>query len=308
MSNRCMVCGKEISPEAKRCKSCAAKVRWQDPTYCRKQSEDAKTMWRDPEHCRKMSESMKASWERGDFDHPDLRRKRSEAARAQWERGNLGTPDICQRLSKAARARWQNPEYRHKMEAIFQAVEYRCNLSNRTAAQWQNLEVRRKMLEGIRASHARGDYNGNVETTKAAWIRGVYDDPAIHRKMSEGARAAHIRGIYDGVFISPTSIEVAVATALDAHNIAHVPQFRPEGCRFIFDEFIFPGLLLEINGTYWHGPEHPKQQERDIIKAAWAEENGFALIVIWEHEIKEQGAQALVIERVKPLLAEGEKE
>lgn len=136
-------------------------------------------------------------------------------------------------------------------------------------------------------------------------IQQGYGCPHCWRqRMSEVSKARWARGIYDGVFQSPTSIEVAVAAALDAHDIAHVPQFRPEGCRFIFDEFIFPGLLLETNGTYWHGPEHPKQQERDIVKAAWADEHGYHLVVIWEHEIKERGAWSLIHERVLPLLGD----
>ena len=47
---------------------------------------------------------------------------------------------------------------------------------------------------------------------------------------------------------------------------------------------------------------HPEHQKADAEKAIWAEENSFILIVLWEHEIKEQGAWSLVHERILPLL------
>ena len=51
--SHCIDCGAEIGPTSARCKSCAAKARW----------------------------------ERGDYDGEEFRRKRSEATRAAWKRG-----------------------------------------------------------------------------------------------------------------------------------------------------------------------------------------------------------------------------
>lgn len=128
------------------------------------------------------------------------------------------------------------------------------------------------------------------------WARGAF------RGNSEALRAAHARGAFDGVFQSPTSIELAVAVALDICGIEHISQYRPDGHSRIYDELIPPNILIEIHGDYWHSME--KAKVRDTEKATWAEENGFTLIVIWEHEIKEQGAWSLVHERILPLLNE----
>ncbi len=116
------------------------------------------------------------------------------------------------------------------------------------------------------------------------------------RCLSCNAKMQWIRGDFDGVFQSPTSIELAVSDALDAYNIEHVSQYRPPNYNRVYDEFVPPSTLIEVHGDYWHGLK--ENQERDEIKARWAQENGFALIIIWEHEIKEHGAMALVKERI----------
>lgn len=99
---------------------------------------------------------------------------------------------------------------------------------------------------------------------------------------------------------SPTSIELALAAALDICGIEHTSQYRPDGYSKIYDEFVPPNMLIEAHGNYWHGPKCLENQRRDAEKAAWAEENGYHLVIIWEHEIKERGAWALVHERVSP--------
>ena len=158
-------------------------------------------------------------------------------------------------------------------------------------------------------AHARGDFDDVLdsletrkrmsETKKAAWARGDYDD------HSAAIKVAWESGVYDNrVITGPPykSTEIPLAAALDICGIEHQAQFRPGDCRFIFDEFIFPNLLLEIHGDYWHGPKRPENQKRDVKKASWAEENGYVLIIIWESEIKKQGAWSLVHERILPLL------
>lgn len=102
---------------------------------------------------------------------------------------------------------------------------------------------------------------------------------------------------------SPTSIELAVAAALDICGIEHQAQFRPDGYGRIYDEFVQPNILIEAHGDYFHSEQYfPGIEKRDIEKKMWAEENGYRLVIIWEREIKEQGAWSLVHERILPLL------
>lgn len=109
------------------------------------------------------------------------------------------------------------------------------------------------------------------------------------------------------------STEVPIAKALDELEIEHQSQYSPPKCRFIFDEWIPPDILLEIHGSYWHAsPQHYEEndldkiqrtnRERDERKVEWVERYGYKLAVIWEHEISAYGAETLIRERVMPLL------
>lgn len=120
-------------------------------------------------------------------------------------------------------------------------------------------------------------------------------------------------GTMDGIFQSPTSIEIETAEALDALNLNHESQYRPNGYSRPYDEFVPPNILVEIQGDYWHGNPliYAKEElnetqrihkKRDAKKAQWAEDNDFMLIEFWEHEIREYGARALIEARVLPLL------
>jgi len=159
--------------------------------------------------------------------------------------------------------------------------------SESTIIKWMDYhEIPRRRWAERRRKHA--------ETTKANWDKGVYS------RHSEAIKIARARGAYDGVFQSPTSIEIAVSEALDTLNIEHEPQYRPDGYSRIYDEFIPPGMLVEVQGDYWHSSD--EAQERDAEKATWARDNGYHLVVIWEHEIHNRGALELVKERAIPLL------
>lgn len=201
------------------------------------------------------------------------------ASKAVWENGVFGT-EWQQRISKAIKAAHERGVY--------------------------GREWRQRESVAIRAAHGRGDFaNIHDEASRqrqslairAAHKRGIYDEE-WRQKLSEAVSRAHKRGDFDGVFQSPTSIELEVAAALDIMGIEHIPQYRPDDYSRPFDEFVPPHTLIEVQGDYWHGPKRPEHQKRDAEKAQWAEDNGYKLIEIWEHEIKEYGAWALVLERI----------
>ena len=198
--------------------------------------------------------AAKARWACGDMDG------HSEAIKAAHARGGYDGRETRRKKSDASRAAWE----RGDMDGIFTE------------------ETRQKQSAGTKAAHARGCYDG------------IFAEE-VCQKRSAGLRAAWERGAYDGVFQSPTSIELQIAAALDITGIEHISQYRPDGYSRPFDEFVPPHTLLEIQGDYFHSEEHfPGIQKRDAQKAQWAKEKGFELIVIWEHEIKERGAWAIV--------------
>ena len=208
-----------------------------------------------------VSEALRAAHARGDYDG------QPEAMRAAWARGDF------EGLSEAMRAAWARGDFEGLSEAI-------------KAAWAQGVygeEWRRKNSEATKAQRERGDFDD------------MYTEECL-RKMSEGVQAAWERGCFDGVFQSPTSIEIQIAAALDIMGIEHQTQYRPEGYSRIYDEFIPPNTLIEVQGDYWHGPKRPEQQKRDAEKARWATDNGYEFMVIWEHEIKGRGAWPIIAE------------
>jgi len=187
---------------------------------------------------------------------PEARRKQSRAMRRAWKEGAFDDRDTSyaetgafkEACRQSTQRRWQDPEYR----------------------QWRS------------------------DMCHQHWEDGVYDE--CQQVKSERTRQLWRDGIYDGCFQSPTSIEVAVSDFLDANDIDHISQYRPPNYARVFDEFIPPNVLIEIQGTFWHADPRTydgknlfaaqqRNVKRDAEKKAWAEENGFRLIVLWEADI-----------------------
>ena len=138
------------------------------------------------------------------------------------------------------------------------------------------------------------------EAQKAGYDPTTLEGKTRRKKLSKAVKTSWAWGVFDGVFQSPTSIEIAVSDALDMLDIEHEPQYRPNECSRIYDEFAPPNVLIEVQGDYWHSLD--KMQRSDAEKAAWAHANGYHLVIIWEHEMHKAGALELVSERVLPLL------
>lgn len=315
--NHCIDCGDEIDPRATRCRSCAIKACWERGDY-------------DEECRRKQVKVAKERWERGDFDgvfDEEWRRKLSMAMKKRWERGDFDdmvTEEVRRKLSVAMKKRWEQGDF----DGICDDGEWRRKVSEGVKAAWERGDLGteewcRKVSEGVAAAWVRGDFDNisevmknrwkrgdfgsewhrrKSEATKAAWRRGDFDNRGTEewcRQRAEIMKAAWERGAFDDVFQSPTGIELQIGTALDIMGIEHEPQYRPDGYSRVYDEFVPPDILIEVNGDYFHSEEHfPGITQRDAEKARWARENGFKLVVVWEHEIERYGAWALVMERV----------
>lgn len=133
-------------------------------------------------------------------------------------------------------------------------------------------------------------------------LRRVFSDPDLRRRLSVMAKARWEAGVYRGVFQSPTTIEVAVRNALKALSLVHQEQFHPKGYSRVYDFLVLPNILIEVQGDYWHN--WPNGTDADREKEAWANENGYYFIEIWEWEIHSIGADVLVSNRVVPLCRE----
>ena len=220
-----------------------------------------------PKARKRHSEKMTAH-----YADPKARQKTGAASRAAWARGDFDTPEYRKKLSDRVRARYADPEYRQKMGEALKA---------RSA----DPEWHQKLSDASRVSHARGAYDD------------VYTDPERRRKQGDAMKAAWARGDFDGVFQSPTTIELAVVQALNALGLTHECEYRPPGYTCVYDVLVYPDILIEVQGDYWH--TLPGRAERDAEKAAWARGQGFVVIELWGHDIREAMAAGTMADFVR---------
>lgn len=132
------------------------------------------------------------------------------------------------------------------------------------------------------------------------------------RKCCSNSCASNIR-VRTRSLWRPTAIERAVQDALAVLGIAFVSQMRvgPWLVDFVATEL---QIAIEVNGTFWHcdprkypdGPISVIQSgvtDRDRRKRIAVEEAGYRLVVLWEKDINEVGAQAMLISLLGDKLA-----
>jgi very-short-patch-repair endonuclease len=130
-----------------------------------------------------------------------------------------------------------------------------------------------------RSEVVRLQWGGN-EARREAWGETIRSWKAAN---PDAAREHSLIGNVALQTTSPTSIERALMTVLDAAGIAYEFQYIV-GDKFLCD-FAFPAarLIVETDGTYWHRSE--RQRKRDASKAAYLEACGFAVLRLTEQEI-----------------------
>lgn len=79
-----------------------------------------------------------------------------------------------------------------------------------------------------------------------------------------------------------SQVEQEIIGRLQALGIPVVPQVKL-GQNWVFDGAINgTTIIVEIHGDYWH--TRPEVKERDSRKQAWADQNGYLILTIWETE------------------------
>ncbi len=180
---------------------------------------------------------------------------------------------------------------------------------------WQSVEQLYKSEDWLREQYCVNQLStieiaqiaGCGETSITNWMKrfGIsrrasggkpWNNKIRRKKFGEVIKRLHAEGRYKGTCQSPTSIETATDKALSDLDISHTAEYVILGRGYRYDQLVYPNILIEVQGDYWHSSE--KARVRDAEKAKWAAQNGYRLITIWEHEIKARGAKQLVMERV----------
>jgi len=229
----------------------------------------------------------------------ETRRKYSKTTKEAWSRGDHSSGETTRKKSRAATAAWKDPDRHHEMSG---KIKESWDRGDHEGAWTEELRVRQSRKIRQWCENNPDEVQANMRRAREAKVllgnRAVYTDE-VRARMSESVKEAWRRGDYDGVFDSPTSIEIDVSRALDEKGIRHISQYRPKGYYRIYDEFVPPRTLIEVQGSYWH--TLPDMQERDIEKARWAHQNGYFVVAIWDFQLEEYGADFLVENWILPL-------
>lgn len=129
--------------------------------------------------------------------------------------------------------------------------------------------------------------------------RRQWADPVIRAKHVEASKALHALGVYDNLpILQPSSLEVALAGAMDAAGIVYEQQFRPYNSRRFYD-FVVPdqNLLIEVDGEYWHSLDKAKPVDRE--KDLEAVRLGYDILRVREEDIHAYGPDYVVQNWIK---------
>lgn len=156
---------------------------------------------------------------------------------------------------------------------------------------------------------ARGKWA--IEDTRQVLITCLECGKELYCKPSEVKRKKYCSRECVGVSTvrrlrgrTATSIETAVTDALCTMGVDHTPQYRIG--RWVVDVFIEGlNLVIECQGDFYHcnpsifpdGPVSEIQHRtinRDVRKRADLASRGLRLLELWEHDIQQVGARALI--------------
>jgi very-short-patch-repair endonuclease len=100
-----------------------------------------------------------------------------------------------------------------------------------------------------------------------------------------------------------SAVEVEILARLLDLGVPVVPQVKL-GQNWVFDGAVNgTKLLVEVHGNYWH--TRPEVQERDARKQAWADQEGYLIVTVWESEYAQDkdGVLQTVVEQYNAVKA-----
>jgi DNA mismatch endonuclease, patch repair protein len=254
--------GKKRSPETRRKMREAHLRRLEDPSVRREMEENlalGREFWRSPEGRARAAENLRLA-----------------------RTGAVASPETREKVAATNRGKLQGEELRaRRAESLRRAYEE----GRRTPpADWVSGEAGRRNLGNVMSVEERARMSA-AQTARFA-RNGGYHFPETLERMREK------RAEQPATWRS--SLEVEVSGLLDALGIRYERnRYLKELGRHQWDFILRErGILLEVDGCYWHGcdlcgfPGIPGRRENDAELTNNAERAGWRVIRMKEHEVR----------------------
>ncbi len=239
-----------------------------------------------------------------------LSQKRRENAIRLWDdpefrqRREFG-PETREQMSQRAQERWDrdNPEYREYRESVsvgfFKPGQTPHNkdvpLSDKQKAK---LDRTGATLSNEHKAKIGASSMGNTYAKGGRGRKGQKTSDEAKRKQSiakkgkpqtEEQKIARFKGLHK---INGSSLEDAYALYLEAQGVAYQRQYQI-GYYHVDFYIESENRVIEIAGCFWHGCEQcgytneraVKARKRDARRLAYICHKGYAVDVIWEHDL-----------------------
>lgn len=259
-------------PEARAQRSLISKQLWQDEEFRERiiSKLQGSHPQMPPEHSKHVSEAIKLLYKNNSYYE-----KHCEKIRKLWENP---TPAMLENLYQTIEAMQnKSSEIYQKFNHEIHTKEHLDNQSQNTINQWSDLSFLKDKLPILRAKCS--------EAAKEAWKDPIYREKVMSSKT----------------FIS--KLELIVRGILDDLNLKY-RTICPKGVQF--DICIEPedlnkpkGILIEINGLYFH-QDQKKEQDKFLF---WKDNlaDRYTYDIIWEYEF---GARRSIWDRLQKILGQ----
>jgi len=240
-----------------------------------------------PEHVKKLSESHKGktTWMKGKKHKPESIQKMKKTwfpkGNTPYNKGIPCSEKTKNKISKSNKGHipWNKDGGNYSLESLQQmSLSQKKRFENETP--WNK---GRKMPEISGEKHHLFGKNRTPETI-------------------EKIRIARQKQKFPLIDSKPEKI-IQIALSLEGTQYQKHKNFKMKsGSYRAVDIFIEPNICIEIDGCYWHsckqcGYDYPPRIEKDKLINKSLKSQGYKVIRIWEHEIKE--SVDMCIEKIK---------
>lgn len=238
------------------------------------------------EHKRKIGEANKGKNKGKSYPHTEEHKQKV----SQALKGRAKSEEHTRKVAEANQGQKRSEETRRKQsqlkKAAWQKPEVRENYSRGAVERWSRPEEHLKTSETTKVAMkeviARPEFKRNLKNA----MERVYASPEYQEAWAEGMSKAHR---YRG----RTSIEVIVASLLTSLEIEYEEQERIG--RYLVDFYVpTKNLVIECDGTYWHGERKAGAKEKDARKDAFLLSRGYSVFRIPETDIKNGNFSSLI--------------